>query len=115
MEKINIEYSFITEGDDKIINVRVLDEMWKNIKISYLFGEIAESLLLGSIKNICFDMSSLTYINSSNLGVLMNIANLAIEKNKKLKFKVNKYVMEIIKLSGMDTFTDVEEVTEDKA
>ncbi len=108
--KIGIEYSYLTEGSDKYLNLKVLDETWSGIETTYIFSDISEGLLQSINSKFCFDLSKLIVISSSCLGVCMNIINLAKDNNKNIKFKFNKEVMYSIKLTGIEKMVEVEEV-----
>lgn len=109
MENLRVEYQMERYKDDKkYLIVKVNHESLNDMNISYLLGEIGEGIILTSHRRILFDMTPVKYINSSAMGSLMNIHNLAKKHNKTVAFKLNNQVNDLVKLTNFDNIADVE-------
>lgn len=110
METIKVEYYIEVVDDKKCIFLKSLDKKWFGPSGAYVFMEISESLLRTSYNSICFDLSSLDLISSSYFGVVANINTLSKELSKKVKYRFNSELMDIIRSTSFDKIMDIEEV-----
>jgi hypothetical protein len=105
-----IVFSIEEKEDEKWINVLVGERIWSELHSIELFGDVAESLIAGSFRNICYDLSRLGTVSSRLFGICFNILNKAEESNKKVSFRLNKDAMETAILANFHKRAQIEVV-----
>ena len=105
-----IVFSIEDKEGEKWINVLVGERIWSELHSIELFGAIAETLLAGSFRNICYDLSRLGTVSSRLFGICFNIINKAEESKKKVSFRLNKDAMETALLANFHKRARIEVV-----
>jgi hypothetical protein len=105
-----VVFSIEEKDGEQWINVLVGERIWSELRSVELFGKIAESLLAGSFRNLCYDLSSINMVSSRLFGICFNIINKAEESKKKVSFRLNKDAMETAILANFNKRAQIEVV-----
>ena len=98
MNAIQCEFAF--EQDDKGRNLIIrIRQLGRGFQTAYLLSEMGESLLHAPDR-LLFDLSALSFIDSSCLGAVSNIAEKARAMNKKIRFQLPRDFLENMGHSG---------------
>ena len=74
-----------------------------------LYGDIAESLLAGSYRNICYDLSEVGTVSSRLLAFFLT-SSIKLKGVKKVKFRLNKDAMETAIIANLHRRITIEVV-----
>ena len=103
MDNLSIEYSYETSDMKTVLVCKARDKSLKGINTAYLLTEVLEGALYSSTVGVCFDLSEIEFMNSSCLGVLLNLCDKADELGKKLTFRLSDTLAEMVKNVGMES------------
>ena len=105
-----VVFSIEDKEGEKWINILVGERIWSDLHSIQLFGDVAEALLAGSFRNLCFDLSRIGTVSSRLFGICFNIINKAEESKKKVAFRLNKDAMETAVLANFHKRARIEVV-----
>jgi hypothetical protein len=105
-----VVFSIEEKDGEKWVNVLVGERIWSQLQSIELFSDIAEALLSGSFRNICYDLSRITMVSSRLFGICFNIINKAEETKKKVSFRLHKDAMETAILANFHKRAHIEVV-----
>ena len=105
-----LSFSIEDKEGEKWVNVLVGERIWSDLHSIELFGGVAEALLTGSFRNICYDLSRIGTVSSRLFGICFNILNKAEELKKKVSFRLNKEAMETAILANFHKRARIEAV-----
>jgi hypothetical protein len=108
MSGIITDYFFQVDDGKRFFYLKIMEMKCDISQFCNIFTEIGESLINTSFENVCIDLSSMPLVTSMVFGVCVNIATLAKQLKKKLKFKFNEDALETARLSSFDHFVEIE-------
>ena len=108
--ELPLSYSIEEKDDGKWLCAKVGNRLWTDLHAIGLYGDIAKSLLAGSFRNICYDLSEVGTVSSRLFGIFFNIINKAERCKKKVKFRLNKDAMETATIANLHRRITIEVV-----
>lgn len=105
-----VVFSIEEKEGEKWVTVLVGERIWSEFHSIELFGDIAESLLAGSFRNLCYDLSRIGTVSSQLFGICFTIINKSEELKKKVSFRLNKDAMETAILANFHKRAQIEVV-----
>jgi hypothetical protein len=103
-------FSIEERKEGKWLVIQMNERIWSELNSLELFSDIGESLLFGSFRNICYDLSRIGTVSSRLFGICFNIINKAEEMKKKVAFRLNKEAMETATLANFHKRAQIEVV-----
>lgn len=92
-----------TEWSDDIVICDLTDEPGLSEEMQDLITKLQERADAGQIPNVVLNLSSISYLNSSNLAQLLRLRKLLIEQGGRMKLaSVADPVWSIMLLTGLD-------------
>lgn len=92
-----------TEWSDDIVICDLTDEPGLSEEMQDLITKLLERADAGQIPNVVLNLSSISYLNSSNLAQLLRLRKLLIEQGGRMKLaSVADPVWSIMLLTGLD-------------
>jgi len=103
-------FSIEDREDEMWVNVMVGERIWSDLQSIQLFGDVAEALLDGAFRNICYDLSRINMVSSRLFGICFNLINKAEVMKKKVSFRLNKDAMETAVVANFHRRASIEVV-----
>ncbi|HQY21577.1 MAG TPA: STAS domain-containing protein [Ignavibacteria bacterium] len=101
MSDIVVKYT--GEGDEKSVLIEIQNEML-GLPNHRSLNDIVNEEIKNDIKNFCFDLSNLTAISSSGIGVLIgNLKNINSAGGKLKIENANDKILNIFRISKLDS------------
>ena len=92
-----------TEWSDSIVIAELLDEPALSEELSTLIQRAEASQAPGEMPHVVLNFGAVTYVNSSNLGQLLRIRKLLIDRGRQLRLcSVGQDVWQILMVTGLD-------------